>query len=467
MTTRPAPSETTTETTRRTYAVVGTGSRSRMYVDAATTTHADVAELVALADPNAVRVGVSRDRVASTGAEPAIFAGPDATRDVLATAPDVVVVTSPDHTHADVAVAALEAGADVVVEKPLTTSADGVRRLARALEASGRSLVMTFNYRYSPRNSRVKELLATGAIGDVTAVHFEWCLDTAHGADYFRRWHRDKAGSGGLQIHKSSHHFDLVNWWLDDVAEVVFARGGLRRYGDGNAPAAGRPRLGRDVLGADPGDPWALDLARDETLRTLYLEAEGSDGYQRDVDVFAPGVTIEDTLSVLVGYRGGANLTYALNAYSPWEGYRVAFTGTLGRLELDVVERSWVPAPGEGHGRVVDPSAAADETAAASVDVRPPGTRLTLQRHWERAEEVEIPMGSGAHGGGDAVLLDDVFRGVGSRPDPLGRSAGLRDGVAAVAVGLAVNASLDAGTAVRVADLDLAGVLDDGAEVAS
>src|SRR5690606_9553957 len=108
----------------------------------------------------------------------------------------------PDFTHAEIIATALEAGADVVVEKPLTVSEAGVRRIAAAAEATGRQVTVTFNYRYSPRNSALKEVIASGAIGEVTSVHFEWVLDTAHGADYFRRWHRDKANSGGLLVHK-------------------------------------------------------------------------------------------------------------------------------------------------------------------------------------------------------------------------------------------------------------------------
>ncbi|MEU1011273.1 Gfo/Idh/MocA family oxidoreductase [Streptomyces sp. NPDC005890] len=65
-------------------------------------------------------------------------------------------------------------------------------------------------------------LLADGAVGEVLAVHFEWLLDVRHGADYFRRWHREKRHSGGLMVHKSGHHFDLVSWWLDDEPAEVF-----------------------------------------------------------------------------------------------------------------------------------------------------------------------------------------------------------------------------------------------------
>src|SRR5690606_23821425 len=110
-----------------------------------------------------------------------------------------------------------------------------------AVEATGRAVTVTFNYRYSPRNSALKEVIASGRIGEVTSVHFEWVLDTAHGADYFRRWHRDKDVSGGLLVHKSSHHFDLVNWWLADAPTRVYASGGLRFYG---ADAAARRGMG-------------------------------------------------------------------------------------------------------------------------------------------------------------------------------------------------------------------------------
>src|SRR5690606_32261257 len=162
-----------------------------------------------------------------------------------------------------------------------------------------RSVTVTFNYRYAPRNTALKQLLASGEIGDVTSVHFEWVLDTAHGADYFRRWHREKANSGGLLVHKSTHHFDLVNWWLNSLPTRVYASGGLRFYGAEAAAARGlgeRPERG--TTDSPLRDGFSLDLRRDELLRGLYLEQESYDGYLRDRDVFDPGITIEDNLSL-------------------------------------------------------------------------------------------------------------------------------------------------------------------------
>ena len=173
-------------------------------------------------------------------------------------------------------------------------------------------------------------------------------LDTAHGADYFRRWHRDKINSGGLLIHKASHHFDLVNWWLSDSPEQVYARGGVRFYGSENAAARGmapRPERGTHE-GAH--SPWELDLRSDPRLKALYLDAESYDGYQRDQDVFGPGVTTEDNLAVIVDYTRNVTLSYALNAHAPWEGYRVAVNGDEGRAELEVVERAAVLTDADG-----------------------------------------------------------------------------------------------------------------------
>ena len=439
-------------------AVVGTGSRAEIYVAAMTTTYADSVRVVAWCDPNESRMAYYDGLLTAAQLPPAAHYGPDAFHRLLAEQrPDTVLVTSPDATHHRYAIAGLAAGCDVIVEKPLTTALEPARQLAEAAAAGPGRLVVTFNYRYSPRNSQLRGVIAEGEIGQVTSVHFEWVLDTIHGADYFRRWHRTKEVSGGLLVHKSSHHFDLVNWWTHDVPRTVCATGGLRFYGDRNAAARGlgnRPARSTGWAGA-VDDPFSLDLQSDERLRRLYLEAESDDGYIRDQDVFSPGITIEDNAGLLVTYASGAFMTYSLNAHSPWEGYRVAINGTEGRAELDVVERAYAPAGTSGgvvSGRVVDPSVFPDTPGEASV--RTVGTRLLVQRHWERAREVAVSEGEGAHGGGDERLLADLFAAT-RTPDPLERAADYRDGLRSVAVGIAANESLATGRVVDITEFGL------------
>ena len=433
------------------YAIVGTGSRAQMYIDSIVGPHADVAELVAWADTNPGRLGYYEAALPTGVAAPHRFT-PDQLAAVIAEQQiDRVIITSPDATHAAHAVVALDAGADVIVEKPLTTSERGVTEIADAVQRTGRTVTVTFNYRYSPRNTALRQVIADGLIGEVTSVHFEWVLDTAHGADYFRRWHRDKQTSGGLLIHKASHHFDLVNWWIADVPTRVYASGGLRFYGADNARARGLgERPDRGTTDSPLRDEFSLDLRADDQLRGLYLEQEGFDGYRRDQDVFDAGITIEDNLSLVVDYARGATMSYSLNAHSPWEGYTVSVNGTKGRAELRVVERGAVLLDEQGRV-VVDPSARPD--LVIDEGSRPTSESLTLQTHFAAAEEVPIPEGVGGHGGGDAVLLRDVFRGVSD--DPLGHAASWADGVRSVVVGLAGNRSLETGAAVRISDLDL------------
>jgi predicted dehydrogenase len=436
--------------TRTRYAIVGAGSRSQMYVDAIAGPYADHAELIAICEPNPVRAALAVQRAVDAGVPAPSTWHPDRLEEMIAAERiDRVVITARDDLHAPLIVRALEAGVDVVVEKPLTIDAESAAAIEDAVERTGGDVLLTFNYRYSPRNSALRQVIQDGLIGDVTSIDFQWMLDTKHGADYFRRWHREKTNSGGLLVHKASHHFDLVNWWLHSTPRRVYASGGLRFYGAENAAVRGlgdRPERGtRD----GQHDGFDLDLREHPNLKALYLDAEGHDGYVRDRDVFGAGITIEDNLALVVDYANGATLSYSLNAHAPWEGYRVAVNGTLGRVELDVVERGAVLET-EGLTPVLDPSAL---DAGTSVSLRPESERLLLQRHWEAPVEVPIAGGDGGHGGGDAILLSDVFIGPGE--DPLARPANWRDGVQSIAVGIAGNRSLSTGMPVEVADLGI------------
>lgn len=439
------------------YAVIGTGSRAGMYIDALTGAHSEDGELAALIDLNTGRLQYYSDRIQQKRIsnpnglrQPSLWNPTDLEKAIEVEKIDRVIVTSPDFTHAAMVSRALYAGADVVVEKPLTINAEGSRMIADAVRSSGHSVVMTFNYRYSPRNSALRRVIQSGTIGQPLSIHFEWLLDTSHGADYFRRWHRDKRNSGGLLIHKASHHFDLVNWWIDDVPKRVYASGGLRFYG-----AANGRRDGRDLTYTRGSldtvrDPFALDLRADPQLKALYFDNESLDGYWRDKSVFDPGITIEDTLSLVVDYTSGVSMSYSLTAHSPWEGYRVAINGTRGRVEMDVVERGAVLLD-ESDDHVVDPSARRDPNGG--VDLRPQGERICVQQHWGKPYEIPIEKRRGGHGGGDQILLHDVF--VGTGDDPLSRRAHTIDGIKAVAVGIAGNRSLLRGEPINIVDLNL------------
>ncbi|TVR59686.1 MAG: gfo/Idh/MocA family oxidoreductase [Spirochaetaceae bacterium] len=421
---------------KKRYALIGTGSRSRMYVNAVCKEYTDVAELVAINDINPTRMERMNEYIASTlnGKRVATYGPHQFDQMIAESKPDVVIVTSMDRTHHRYICRAMDLGCDVITEKPMTTDAEKCQQIIDTVERTGRNLTVTFNYRYSPRATRVKEVIADGTVGDILSVHFEWLLDTKHGADYFRRWHRDKANSGGLLVHKATHHFDLVNWWLGTAPERVFAMGRLGYYGRRNAEERGELEFYYRGTGSAVAkkDPFAVDLAADDNLKGMYLDAEKHDGYLRDQSVFGDGISIEDTMGVLVQYRSKAIMSYSLNAHCPWEGFRVMFNGTKGRLEFNVVEKSYVS--GSADDINLAEQREYDEMIKGAVPI------ISFQPHWGRREEITFTEAVGGHGGGDVRMLDHIFRG--ATDDPLGHAADYVQGAYSILTGIAANRAL-------------------------
>ena len=330
-------------------------------------------------------------------------------------------------------------GCDAISEKPMTTDIDKVNAIYDAIDRTGKSLRVTFNYRYAPAYTQFRKIIADGTIGRPLAVDFSWVLDTSHGADYFRRWHREKENSGGLMVHKATHHFDLVNWWIDSYPKQVFAMGDLQFYGKENAEARGESYSYERYTGEEAAkdDPFALFLDTKEAFQGLYLNAEEETGYLRDRNVFGEPITIEDVMNVTVRYQNGVLMSYSLIAFAPWEGLRVAVTGSKGRVEMDIMENVT-------HLKS-DKSAAASKGAFKE-------TKITVFPMFGEAYPVEVPAGEGGHGGADPVMLEQIFA-PNPPSDPFHRAASHIDGAASILVGISANQSMATGQMINVDDL--------------
>ncbi len=188
--------------------------------------YSDILESVGLSDINPGRLEYAKKFI---GVNCPTFVNFDEMLDK--TKPDLIIVTTKDSTHHQFIIKGLNSGYDVLTEKPLTTDENKCQEILNAERRSGKKLIVGFNYRWSPYSTKIKELLANNTIGKITSVDFHWYLNTYHGASYFRRWHGMKAGGGSLWVHKATHHFDLLNWWLDSDPTEVFALGDLEHYG--------------------------------------------------------------------------------------------------------------------------------------------------------------------------------------------------------------------------------------------
>jgi predicted dehydrogenase len=315
----------------------------------------------------------------------------------------------------------MEMGADIITEKPLTTDEIKCQAIIDAEKRTGKKITVTFNYRYAPHRARIWELLRSGVIGRTTSVDFHWYLDIHHAADYFRRWHRLRENSGSLWVHKSTHHFDLLNCWIDSDPVEVFAYGSLEYFGKSNAFRGTncRPCEHKGKC------KFYFDMTKDQRLMDLYAANEKYDGYLRDGCVWKNDINIFDKMGASIKYANGVQVSYSCTTYSPYEGCRIAFNGTEGRLE------GWIQE--------------SNSPLQSDYDV------LMLTKNFQKPEIIKIPFVAGGHQGGDNLLKDKIF--IPGIADNLRQSAGTRDGALSCLIGIAAVKSCTSGRPVRIEDL--------------
>lgn len=399
------------------YVQVGCGARGILaYAVPLVKNYSDCAKLLGVYDTNIKRAKLVSEFV---GKEIPVFDNFDKMLEEIK--PDVVIVTPKDCDHDYYAIRAMKAGCDVIVEKPLTTTFEKSIAIKRVQEETGKNVIVTFNLRFQPFFKRIKEIISKGTIGDVLSVHFEWMLDTRHGADYFRRWHRNRENSGSLMVHKSTHHFDLVNWFLEQDPLEVNAFGTRRFYG----PTRDERSIRCLTCPYKKSCEFYFDITKNDVYKKLYLECEDVDGYFRDKCVFSEEIDIEDSVSVNVKYSGGTVMSYSLIAHSLYEGINLIFNGTKGRMEIKRIMS-------EGVGFSLD-------------------SKDLVKIYNRKGEEIIINIpreNADGHGGADDILRDAVFCGMES--DDLCQMASIRAGMMSIGIGMAANISMAEGRRVEL-----------------
>ena len=417
---------------------VGMGSRSRMYQNAILRDYANTCELVGCCDVNLGRLKLAQKRSReASGKEPPIYDANDFDKMIAETRPDKVIVTTVDGFHHEYIIRGMELGCDVITEKPMTIDHEKCQKIIDTQKRTGKKCTVTFNYRYSPPRTQVKDLLMSGVIGEVLSVDFHWMLNTHHGADYFRRWHSQKKFSGGLMVHKATHHFDLVNWWLSAIPVSVYATGKREFYIPGMARRFGLQKYYERCHTCPEKDTcgFQLDLSASKSLKELYLDNEQYDGYFRDRCVFRPDIDIEDTMNVLVRYDNNVTMCYSVNAFNSWEGYYIIFNGTKGRIEHKIEEQIYISGTETVQGGL--------KSGGISTVVIPLRGPAKIFEPWT---------GEGGHGGGDKVLLDDLFLPE-RKKDKYLRAADQRSGAYSILTGVAANLCFQKNRPMKIAEL--------------
>tara|TARA_R110002012_G_scaffold32899_2_gene96655 strand:- start:3731 stop:5080 length:1350 start_codon:yes stop_codon:yes gene_type:complete len=426
---------------KRKVVMVGTGSRGiGFWGKRVVNSYGDDLEFVGLHDVNKGRMDLAKNEFAPNAK---MFDNFDDMLDK--TKPDLVIVTTMDSTHHEFVIKSLNKGYNVLTEKPMTTDDVKCQAILDAERKSGKKVIVGFNYRYSTLATAIKQQLADNVAGKLTSVDFHWYLNVYHGADYFRRWHRLVENSGSLWVHKASHHFDLLNWWIDSDPVEVVAFGELEHYGR-NHTAFKHTNCRPCPHKSNCKFYW--DMTKSKNLMSLYADNEKYDGYLRDGCVWKDDINIYDKMSAQIKYANGVVVNYSLTTYSPYEGWRVAFNGMEGRLD------SWEDIPWQQGKDEVDQANRHElEMTQGKKEEAEEFDQMMVMKNFADYQQIKVPRVRAGHGGGDSRLQDRIFKDP-NAPDPLRHAAGSRDGAMAVLIGVAARKSIEQGNKkIRIADL--------------
>ncbi|MCR2802030.1 Gfo/Idh/MocA family oxidoreductase [Microbacterium sp. zg-Y818] len=227
--------------------------------------------------------------------------------ELLASGIDAVMVLTPDHQHASVAIAALEAGVPVFCEKPLAVTLDDADAILETARRTGTRLYVGHNMRHMSVVLLMRRLILEGRIGEVKAV---WCRHfVGNGGDYyFKDWHAEREKTTGLLLQKGAHDLDVIHWLAGAYTTEVQAMGALSVYGDIDDR--------RDRSGERMRDWFSLDNWPPTAQTGLN-----------------PVVDVEDISMVNMRLSNGVLASYLQCHFTPdyWRNYTVI--GTAGRIE--------------------------------------------------------------------------------------------------------------------------------------
>lgn len=324
--------------------------------------------------------------------------------------PDLVMVTTVDKHHHKYIARALDKGHNVLSEKPITVDEQKGIIIREAEKRSAKNVIVTFNCRFMPPFIKLKQLVTEGLIGRPLAVNYEYFLNKVHGGDYFKRWHRFMDNSGGMLVHKSTHHFDIANWIIDDEPAYVSAFGNRIYYGQENKKLGERCSECKFTSQCSSYD----DFKKNKDCQGLYFKGEHEDGYIRDRCAFKSDTDIYDNMAVNVCYKNGALLSYSLNLFSSYEGYKISVTGEKGRIEL------------------------CEPTIEQGIQL--PYHKLNLIYTGGEEQIILVPKETGSHDGADEKMIAMLF--AENRKDPLGQCANSFEGLKSALIGICANKSI-------------------------
>ena len=273
-------------------------------------------------------------------------------REVFATGKklaDAVVIATPDDRHFDPCMKALELGYDVLLEKPVAPTAKECQAIRDMTKKTGRIVAVCHVLRYAPYFMALRDVVRSGAIGDVVSIQHMEPIQYAHMAhSYVRGNWRDSKTSTPIILAKSCHDLDILRWIIDKPCKHISADGSLSFFKKENAPK-GAPLHCTDGCPHQNECPYnALDIYVKQKLHLGVFDLQGSKdpelilsrlndpryhSYARCVfhcDNDQPDHYVANML-----FDDNVTASFTMDAFAPKGGRRTRIMGTMGFIEGD------------------------------------------------------------------------------------------------------------------------------------
>lgn len=333
---------------------------------------------------------------------------------------DAVIVTTPEFTHAPVAIAAMRAGKPVYLEKPLAHTLKDCHAIIETQRQTGVKLFVGFNMRAAIAYRKLKQVVDSGVLGKIIHVDGLEALSQAHGASFMRRFHRHSSNSGGLLNHKCCHDIDIVLWMIGHQHRVkrVSSFGGTTIFTPDKQPAKRcaecPPHIYRGcAYKAVPGFVFPV-----RGPEAIYHRQ--SDIYGGDLCVYDPDKDLVDNQTVIMEWDNGVRGTFNLQMFQTRGIRTTRVWGEKARAEIDGLGN-------EGNVVTVTDSDTGDTA------------------------RYEFAKRSGGHGGTDPAMVERFINAIEGKGDD---DSGLKAGLAAYLIAEYADKSRLSGKTVEIPDAD-------------
>lgn len=329
--------------------LIGAGQRgARVYGEYARL-HPNEMKIVAVAEPDEER----RQLFAQEHhlPEEAVFTD---WRDMLAQGrlADCCMVCTQDRFHSEAVKRSLELGYHVMCEKPMSPDPKECLEMGSYAEKYHKTLTICHVLRYSPFFTKVKEILESGAIGEVISVQHMECVGFWHQAHSFVRgnW-RNSDESSPMILQKSCHDMDILSWLIGRPCEAVSSFGSLMHFKKENAPQGAGTYCMKDCR-AEASCPYSADKiylkdeeGYSETFRKVVALSGSKDAVRQALMdgpygrcVYRCDNNVVDHQVVNLLFEGGITASFTMCAFTYEESRVINIMGTRGQITGDMVK---------------------------------------------------------------------------------------------------------------------------------